>query len=339
MKKIVYFIGAGFSVPAGLPVISNFLFKAKDQFFQNTNHYAYFEQVFDYIDELSKAKNFTNVDLFNVEEILSIADTHKLLGKGLDKELSFFIKDVIKFYTPPFSPLEMEFIPSKHSIKRLFGKNSVVQMYVNFFANVLHLKLKAKMAAQTKDSLDYSDIEAVIDQENLDYKFISLNYDTLIEDSCRYLNNCFGCKLNIPIAKLHGSVEGEIIPPTWNKQINGEVNKSWRNAAEWLSEANEIRIVGYSLPKTDMYIKHLFSTALLEAKNLQKIEVICLDPTGDVEKRYIDMFTFPNFSFYNGDIAIYLDAFETGGGRHKPFESHFRPMEEVHMEAINRLCT
>ena len=63
MKNVVYFIGAGFSVPAGLPVISNFLFRARDQYFSDPHKYSYFKVVFEYIDSLSKAKNFINVDL------------------------------------------------------------------------------------------------------------------------------------------------------------------------------------------------------------------------------------------------------------------------------------
>ena len=90
MKNVVYFLGAGFSVPAGLPVISNFLFKAKDQFYSSaaaSTTYSHFQKSFDYIDRLSKLKNYVNTYIFNIEEVFSIADTHKLMGKRARSDL------------------------------------------------------------------------------------------------------------------------------------------------------------------------------------------------------------------------------------------------------------
>ena len=96
MKNVVYFLGAGFSSPLGLPVISNFLFKSREQYCSYSDKFPQFKLVFDYIGSLSKAKNFINIDLFNIEEIFSIADVHGLLGHDKKDLLEGFIKDVIK---------------------------------------------------------------------------------------------------------------------------------------------------------------------------------------------------------------------------------------------------
>lgn len=319
MKNIVYFLGAGFSVPAGLPVISNFLFKAKNQYFDDPVRYNYFKGVFSYIDGLSRAKSYTNVDLFNIEEIFSIADTHELLGKGLKKDLEQFIKDVIIFHTPSFASMNRNFKTHDARISSLFGSGKVSKKYVGFIVAILNIYFKK----QKNVDWEVADIKAVAKDSGCSYKFVSLNYDNLIENCVSFINQNYSGTFTIQLTKLHGGVESTIIPPTWNKRINNGLDNAWKDAAQWLSEANEIRILGYSLPKTDMYIKHLFSTALLESKNLQKIDIICLDPDGAVENRYREMFSFPNFRFNNFDINRYLDSFNTHGYSHGDEEINF----------------
>jgi hypothetical protein len=334
MKKIVYFIGAGFSVPAGLPVIANFLFRARNQFSSAPDKYSYFNGVFNYIDNLSKAKNFINVDLFNIEEVFSIADTHELLGKGLKKDLQQFIKDVILFYSPQFKPNPVPFSPSKHSFNMMLGSDQVSQWYVGFVAAILNLDFIEKKSNNNK-SYNYGDIVAK-KRNNIDaeYKIVSLNYDNLIENSISFINKQFEGSFSIPLAKLHGTVDGTIVPPTWNKSINGEINTEWRDAAKWLSEANEIRILGYSFPQTDIYIKHLWSTALVESTNLQKIDVICLDRDGTVEKRYRKIFNFPRFDFYNLDLTKYISAFLNCGASLNPYKTNCKSAEMFHQNLL-----
>jgi hypothetical protein len=72
MERVVYLLGAGFSAPLGLPVMSNFLEKSKDMYFETPDRYKYFSDVFNQIRDFSVVKNYYNSDLFNIEEILSI---------------------------------------------------------------------------------------------------------------------------------------------------------------------------------------------------------------------------------------------------------------------------
>jgi hypothetical protein len=74
MDKVVYFLGAGFSAPLGLPVTNNFLVKSKDIYAADSDRYAHFSEVFKTIRELSIIKNYYQADLFNIEEVLSILD-------------------------------------------------------------------------------------------------------------------------------------------------------------------------------------------------------------------------------------------------------------------------
>ena len=326
MKNIVYFLGAGFSAPAGLPIISNFMFKARDQHSSSPETFTHFKDVFHYIDSLSKTKNFINVDLFNIEEIFSISDIHGLLGQDRKELLEKFIKDVIKYHTPNFSCNDR--FSLGQSIETLFSANEVNRYYVSFVAALLFIIFRYKDTAIPPN--EYSIFAETSPEMEVDYKVITLNYDTIIEDIITFLKNNFGASCDLPIAKLHGSVDTTIVPPTWNKKLIGDIEKSWREAAEWLSKATEIRILGYSLPSTDIYIKHLLATALVESENLQFINVVCRDSDGSVKQRYDELFCFPKYYFYNEDVLIYLRHFSGRGSSSPPFQTNLFDPEERH---------
>src|SRR4051812_18098433 len=102
MENVLYITGAGFSAPLGLPVMSNFLLKSKDMFFNSESKWPHFEKVFKTIQEMSVAKNYYETNLFNIEEILSILEMRESLGEALPKrEFTKYIVDVINHYTPP----------------------------------------------------------------------------------------------------------------------------------------------------------------------------------------------------------------------------------------------
>lgn len=335
MAEIVYFVGAGFSAPAGLPVIADFLFKAKNQYFKQPEDFAYFKSVFSYIDGLSKGKNFTDIDLSNVEEVFSIADTHELLGQGKKKELQDFIKDVVSHHTPDFERHLGGFDLSHGSFEILLGSSDCMRKYVSFVATVLGIEF-AGTRTDNPDTLDYDDLVAVQGEAPNNYKFISLNYDTILENAVDFINTNFSGTFPISIAKLHGSVSGEIVPPTWNKKLDGTIGAAWAEAAKWLANASEIRILGYSLPQTDINVKHLFSAALMESHNLQYIDVLCLDPDGSVKTRFDNMFTFPRYRFHSVNLDDYLGCFGGRGNTRSPFRTHSRNTENSHEDGLRQ---
>src|SRR5207248_384160 len=109
------------------------------------------------------------------------------------------------------------------------------------------------------------------------------------------------------LLKLHGSVAtGEVIAPTWNKAISKRMSAVWQQAHDVLAAANQIRIVGYSLPVADAYIKYLVKSAVMTAPNLKRIDVICRDRTDQVASRYKDFVRFRYARFSNADVLQYL---------------------------------
>jgi len=51
-----------------------------------------------------------------------------------------------------------------------------------------------------------------------------------------------------------------LVPPTWNKtKYNGALSNVWKKAAQELATAENIFVIGYSLPETDSFFRYLFA--------------------------------------------------------------------------------
>ncbi len=305
MEKVVYILGAGFSAPLGLPVMSNFLEKSKDQYFKNPDRYKYFRKVFSSINKLSVAKNYYDTNLWNIEEILSILEMQSYLKRSNQLRLTFldYLKDVIEYYTPSIPNPR----PGLNPPQALFGEVDQQIYWGTFVAALLGYP-----------SLDYRVDMAKPTDQLVQYSVISLNYDLVLENfaerirSNRHNTQEFQrgkrSENKTPLAKIHGSINTkDMIPPTWNKGLSSKTMLTdWHLAYELLKTATQIRIIGYSLPSTDTYIKYLLRTAIVECFNLKRIDVICLDTDGTVQRRYDEFIQYPNYRFKSVDITQYL---------------------------------
>lgn len=78
-----------------------------------------------------------------------------------------------------------------------------------------------------------------------------------------------------------------IVPPTWNKGPYQEILAPvWRAAARHLSEAENIFIIGYSMPETDQFFRYLFALGTLGAARIRRVVVIDPDESGQVKRRF-----------------------------------------------------
>jgi hypothetical protein len=128
--------------------------------------------------------------------------------------------------------------------------------------------------------------------------------------------------LEIPYFKLHGSLNWDsydtagvqpkhqplnvaktplILPPVFNKMKTGVVDNIWAGALKVLRSAKHIIIVGYSLPRTDIYMQYFLKSAVGPNKDLQKVIVFNPalyrndDEATDMKLRYSECFS-PQFN-------------------------------------------
>lgn len=312
-ERVVYLLGAGFSAPLGLPLTSNFLEKSKDLYFREPIRYKHFARVLETIAEMSVVKNYYRTDLHNIEEILSILDMKQSLrGQRLRKEFLTYISDVIAAFTPVLRAQPTGWPANWH--EGVFGSAGVPgRNYGYFVASLLHTRVEAGERIVPLSVTRHSGGKAV-------YSVVTLNYDHVLERFASYLRDSFqgvapafqGSQATqdagTPLAKLHGSAESEIIvPPTWNKSVTRKLLPSWNLAFELLATANHIRIIGYSLPVADSYVKYLLRGAAIEATHLKRIDVLCLDDSRRTTfHRYTAFVDFQNFRYVSARTEDYV---------------------------------
>ncbi|MFZ4702872.1 MAG: hypothetical protein ACOYMG_22745, partial [Candidatus Methylumidiphilus sp.] len=81
--------------------------------------------------------------------------------------------------------------------------------------------------------------------------------------------------------------EPVIVPPSWNKaDYHQALSNVWASAANHLSEAESIFIIGYSLPETDSFFRHLFALGSVGKSAFRRIIVFNPDSSGETDKRF-----------------------------------------------------
>ena len=84
-----------------------------------------------------------------------------------------------------------------------------------------------------------------------------------------------------------------IIPPTWNKGIEGGfVHPVWERALQELMTAGRLFIVGYSFPETDQFFEYMLGLALSTNKALTEIYVV--NSSEKVQEKFKEFFN-PHF--------------------------------------------
>lgn len=81
--------------------------------------------------------------------------------------------------------------------------------------------------------------------------------------------------------------EPVIVPPSWNKaDYHNALSEVWAAAAKHLSEAEQIFVIGYSLPETDSFFRHLYALGSLGKTPLRRIAVFNPDTSGATNARF-----------------------------------------------------
>jgi len=135
-------------------------------------------------------------------------------------------------------------------------------------------------------------------------------FDPTLIEKTKYDNHQYN---TIEILKLHGSINFPkdnqrikdiqqvienplILPPIFNKMGSETPTNIWKRALEVLKNAHRINIVGYSMPKTDIYMQYFLKTAI--GANINNVKINVFDPiiykrnseTEQMKQRYYDCF-------------------------------------------------
>jgi hypothetical protein len=263
-------------------------------------------------------QSYYAADLFNIEEILSILEMRDQIGGKRSRRFVRLILDVISYYTPP--PPEAD--PPRYSANWYeypIQQHSEWSPYFYFAMSLLNIRIEQDLSDANRRFVALRDEAAPAR-----YSVVTLNYDMVLETWSQFLTRYFvgggnfrfssdaqstprPDEVHVPLAKLHGGVDTDhLIAPTWNKGISKTMSSVWQSAHDLLRTANQIRIIGYSLPVADAYIKYLLKSAVIDAPNLKSIDVICQDHNGTTHPRYKEFINFGYARFANADVRVYL---------------------------------
>jgi hypothetical protein len=325
-KHVVYILGAGFSQPLGIPTIASFLDRAKTLRGGDSQAFAYFDNIFETIKVLERAHNFFRTDRTSIEDLLTMLDLKDELEGTTDSQLfKQFICDVVLSSTPN---IRASAGPQRWS--DLFFGGEPWASYGVFVSALLGYEFSLTGTPRPNAPPALGDYECQEATPDVRYSVISLNYDMVLEKMAEHINAAFhrsgrtfvskAMGSGTPLVKLHGSVvnKDSIVPPLLNKQYV-DIAGLWGEAFAILKSANQIRVVGYSLPEADSYVRFLLRSAAVETPHLQRIDVLCMDNKGRVQRRYRNFITFTDYrrgkdrleSFRDADCYGYLANYQS----------------------------
>lgn len=339
-ERVVYFLGAGFSAPLGLPVMADFYNTAQDMFHADPKRYGYVPDILGAAAAISPVKSYYRSDLLHIEEILTILETDAWLKQeDLSKTFRQLIADVIRFRTPEFSVDKAKIDNPRWGAYAFGHPTSNYGMIAAFVANLLHWDLIDKQQGEPKSIQISTNREA-----SAHYDVITVNYDRVLEQVVEYALREFtqGGPEGRPfdnrpgegaaLLKLHGDVEEDIVLPTWKKVLGDSARATWRYAQTVLEQATHLRVVGYSLPSSDTFIQYLLKAGATRGSRLKRIDVLCWDPDGVVKGRFEDLVEFPRFRFLSKKVEEYLARMATmysTSGQYEP-RRRFDSLEYAH---------
>lgn len=304
------FLGAGFSAPLGIPTMSTFIETSKDLYETDPQKYESFTNVYKIIRELYYINFNMEMDLRNIEIVFSLIEmTNYLSSTTLSlPEFEDFIKKVIIGSSPKIS-LDREYLHKNLRGEHVYLlENRTQDLYLKLFIKLMGIELEI---LNRNDQIYTSVSENLTNTVNVN--IVTLNYDTLVEEFNKTIESYSLEKQKIrkiPLAKLHGSINGSIVPPTWNKSGNEFIKDAWQNAYNMLSTSHEIIFLGYSLPESDAYIKYLLASSMKNNENIKKIKVYNIDFNKNTKARYDSLFSNAlgsKYEYYQESVISYIN--------------------------------
>jgi SIR2-like domain len=289
--------------------MSNFIDKARDLYFYDQEKYSTtIGKTLKLIGKYSSVKNYLNINLHNIEDLLSIAYMEsKITKKSRDiKLVTEFIEVVIENCTGDVKNWAEYFARLVANARFRQGNTSISDARRRYYEQFYDGKMFKKS----------------------EFGIVSLNYDLVIENALSRLAAKYGkfyelvdspntvaehfittntwSGTGVRIAKLHGSLNRKIVPPTWNKDVYGELRSDWELALKLFERATHIIFLGYSLPLTDNYIKYLLASGLSGNQRLKRISVITKDADGQTNIRYKSLFD-GRLTVHNVEISRFFE--------------------------------
>lgn len=315
MANTVFILGAGASVEAGAPLMNNFLDTAQDllnrkSFAVDADEESAIDAIFKLISQLEAIHSRAPIDLNNIESLFGLIEMGniiKKIGNISPKKLKFYRDSLITLIT---RTLEESMVYNSSNFK--FGSHSSYTNFTTFLKNygsngntssvlTFNYDLGVDIALQnTFKTIDYC--LQTKDSPSTDFKLMKLHgsINWIVKDRKIdivpqvMVNSEQYIRMSREIRNLKKkNLQPVIVPPTWNKnQYHGQLSNVWNNAANELNRADNLVIIGFSIPESDTFFKYLLGLGLMNGQRIRQIVVINKDDSPQIKERYNNLFGY-----------------------------------------------
>jgi hypothetical protein len=318
----VFILGAGASRESGGPLMSDFLDHAEALNRTGPVDNAAFNLVFDGIQKLQVAHSKASLDINNVETVMAAFEMARLferlgdlpteivskLPSAITTLVAQTVEELVKFdmraddVVAP--PSYAAFSNLLRSLRRCQEHVSVLTFNYDLGADlaisrlnygvayglpgeeateraVPLLKLHGSLAWATDRLQEKNEIVAVPVHEICRYYLASTPPDERVGSKPLRIRQ---------LLKTYKAVQGQnrepvIVPPTWAKTaMYASISCVWKRAADALKDAENIYVMGYSLPPADEFFRLLYALGSAGRTRIKRFWVY--DPNKEIEGRF-----------------------------------------------------
>jgi hypothetical protein len=345
MARHVFILGAGASQKAGGPLMSNFLNKAQDlqrqdlqrSDEQNIDNDA-FERTFEAISELQLVHSKSRLDTTNVESVFGALEMARLFGhlgkmdgqivRNLTDDIAKVIVQTVEHYvrfelenSQVVAPLEYRRFANlvnamqakkSHCAVITFNYDVALDLSLSHGGGPLYC-LDGERGPSTQvpllklhGSANWNIIENGHGQEAIEPVSVSNFAAHMSRREAENSSLSIRMKDEVP--------RPFIVPPSWSKLHRYNfIENVWRRAATELRSAENIYVMGYSLPESDTFFRLLYALGTAGAARLRRFWVF--DPASAVEANFRKIlgqaaenaFVFRQKKF--GDAVAFVDTY------------------------------
>jgi hypothetical protein len=316
MAENVFIFGAGASVDCGAPLMANFIDVAEDLLLANRfgPSKQRIAKVFEIINELQQVYAKSKLDLINIEALfgsIEMASIINKLGTHSGTEINEYREAMILLIS---KTLERTIAFKLVDAEGLMLQSGHYHRFVNFLKAAKLVDSTCVLTFNYDVALDFALERADIGFDyglaegksgrgfNLLKLHGSINWlqsektKTIVPYPMRDWISSLRVQrgdsraIYFDMSGTRTAVDefGElpmIVPPTWNKTgYHKSLTNVWSKAAEALSEARNIYVVGYSLPSSDLFFRYLYALGTMSQTRLRNFHVF--DPSSAVGKRF-----------------------------------------------------
>jgi hypothetical protein len=307
LRKVII-LGAGASVPAGAPTMMNFLDQARylRRHGLSDEDIPAFDAVLDSLRDLSGIYEKAYLDLNNLEEVFGAIEMAQLISKLADRRPAEIEQLRQHFITLVVRTLQLSITveaagaPPAAAGKLAAGISAAIDRGVDVSILTFNYDLVMEMALQT-ERLGYA--YGLAGEQPRPHKRVipllklhgSVNWNwcdqcKMVYDARTFRHSYSRFEQRFVAASHPAEVHAScsyvpsptpvIVPPSWDKsRYQGSLRAVWEQAATALGAADEIFVIGYSLPEADSFFRYLFALGTQSRTRVHRMLVVNPDNT------------------------------------------------------------